>query len=86
MKMYARIDAGVVAELLRTEADPAKLFHPSLRWVVTTDPAIAVGWVAKADTFVPPPMPEAPAASAPTLMQLHARILELEAQVAALAH
>ena len=85
MKTYARVDAGVVAELLRTEANPAKLFHPSLRWMEVTDPAIEIGWTEVSSGFVPPPPAEPAQASAPTLMELHMRLTELAAQVAALA-
>jgi hypothetical protein len=85
MKIYARVEAGAVAELLRTEANPANLFHKSLRWVEVTDPLVAVGWIEGPAGFVPPPIPEAGPAPLPTLADLHARIVELTAQVAALA-
>jgi hypothetical protein len=90
MKTYARIEAGAVTELLRTEVEPVKLFHPALRWVAVTNPAVAIGWIESGDTLVPPPVPpvvvEPPAEPVPTLTQLHARITELAAQVAALTH
>jgi len=84
MKIYARVEAGAVAELLRTEANPADLFHRSLRWVEVTNPLVAVGWIEGPAGFTPPPVPEAGAAPLPTLADLHARITELAAQVAAL--
>jgi hypothetical protein len=86
MKTYARIDAGAVAELLRTEANPATLFHPAVRWVEATDPAVAVGWVEVPGGLAPPPEP-APGTTpepAPTLAALHAQVAELAARVAAL--
>jgi hypothetical protein len=83
MGMFARIENGAVAELLATEATVEGLFHPSLRWVAVgeAEVAVAVGWRHGAAGFAPPP-PE-PAAAAPSLAELHARIGELAAQVAA---
>lgn len=34
MKNYARIDGGVVAEMLSTDGDITTMFHPGLVWVV----------------------------------------------------
>jgi hypothetical protein len=85
MKTYARMQAGAVAELLRTEADPAKLFHPAMRWVEATDPAVAVGWVEVPWGLAAPPLPPAPPEPMPTLAALHAQVAALAAQVAALS-
>jgi hypothetical protein len=86
MTVYARIEAGSVAELLRTEANIASLFHPALRWVEALEPAVAVGWIEGPNGLAAPP-PRAPAPEPPattTLEQLQARIAELAEQVAAL--
>ncbi len=45
MKTFARIEAGTVAELLRSEVALADLFHPALRWVEVDDPAVSIGWI-----------------------------------------
>lgn len=37
MKIYARIDKGIVMEMFSTDADIADLFHPELVWVDVTD-------------------------------------------------
>jgi hypothetical protein len=85
-KTYARIEAGMVVELLRTDADPALLFHPALRWVDTLAAPVEIGWVeTEAGLRPPPPVPPAPAAApVPTLAELHAQLSELAAKVAAL--
>ena len=88
MKTYARIEAGTVVELLTTQDDITKLFHPALRWVAVDTPAVAVGWVEGPNGLAapPPPPPQpAPPPPPPTLDELHARINELAAKVAALS-
>ena len=83
MQTYARIDDGVVAELLATDVPPGELFHPGLRWVVADAPGVAVGWrETPAGLAAPPPAPAAPAT--PSIAELQARISVLAAQVAAL--
>ena len=82
MKTYARIEAGTVAELLRTEANPADLFHHALRWVEVSETSVAVGWLVGPAGLVPPPPPRPATAAMPTLDDLHARVLALEAMLA----
>jgi hypothetical protein len=84
MKTYARIETGTVAELLLTEANPADLFHPALRWVEVTQAAVAVGWTEGPAGLTPPQVQEPVLAPMPTLAELHARLADLAAQVAAL--
>lgn len=36
MKIYARIQDGVVAEIFSTDGDITKMFYPSLVWVDVT--------------------------------------------------
>lgn len=55
MKNYARIDSGVVFELLETTGDITCMFHPDLVWVAVPDHVnVAVGWAAfrEGDTWV----------------------------------
>lgn len=86
MKTYARIEAGSVVELVRTDREIGKLFHSSLRWQAVTDPEVAVGWIEREGALAPPPAPapEPVLAPLPTLTELSARVAELEAKVARL--
>lgn len=71
MTRYARIESGVVAELLDTAADIATLFPPSLVWVPATDD-VEQGWLFDGFTFsAPQPIPFRPQDSA--LGELKAR-------------
>ena len=55
MKKYARIQGGLVAELLLTEGDIAAMFNPAIAWIdVTSGPAIAEGWRFDGTNFAPP--------------------------------
>ncbi len=85
MKTYARIQAGTVVELFRTEADIASLFHKDLQWVEVQSPPVEPGWVQGANGLAAPPPAHAASPPAPTLAELQARLAELAAQVAALA-
>lgn len=64
MKTYARIDNGVVAELIETEGDIAAMFHPSIVWIDVTDaePQPAVGWTYDGEAFAEPAAPPEPTA------------------------
>jgi len=84
MRSYARIDAGAVAELLATDQDITRLFHPSLHWVDVTGLGVEVGWVMAGSGYSPPPPPPAPPPAQPTLAQLQAQLTELAARVAKL--
>jgi hypothetical protein len=54
-RTYARIDNGVVAELLKTDADVTKLYHPDLIWVdITGRNDIAEGWTYDGTNFQAP--------------------------------
>jgi len=59
MRAYARIDGGVVAELLSTDGNMAEMFHPDLIWVDITDadPKPQQGWLFDGNGFFPPPGP-----------------------------
>ena len=84
MKLYARIQNGMVAELVRTGSDVSKMFHPELSWIeVTSVAGLAEGWTHDGNTFMPPsPVPPPPP---PTLAQLEAQLSDLGAQIAALS-
>jgi hypothetical protein len=84
MRTYARIAAGVVAELLVTNQDITRLFHPSLHWVDVTGRGVEVGWVMAANGFAAPPPPPASPPAPPTIAQLQAQLSELTARVAKL--
>jgi hypothetical protein len=62
MRTYARIQDGIVAELIATDADIADMFHPDLRWVDATDAAgVSPGWRYDGAHFSAPEAPHAPA-------------------------
>lgn len=58
MKNYARIENGMVVELLQTNGDITKMFNPALVWVeCTVVIGIAVGWTYAKSTFATPAAP-----------------------------
>ena len=82
MKKFARIEAGVVAELV--EGDTIEgLFHPSLRFVDVTGVDLEVGWLEVDGRFVAPP-PPAETLPTPNLVSLQAELAALAAKIAAL--
>jgi len=85
MKTYARIEDGVVAELLTTAGDIAEMFHPELTWLdVTAVAGIAEGWTLAGTTFSRP-QTSAPEAAIPSLADLQARMAALSTELQALA-
>lgn len=82
MKTFARVEAGAVAELLTTNSDITKLFHPALHWVEVTSP-VHVGWLQQGSSFVPPP-PRPAMLLTLTPAELQARLSVLASQIAAL--
>jgi len=84
MRTYARIQNGLVAELLSTDGDITSMFNHALTWIdVSSQPSVVDGWVFDGEDFTPPailPPPE----SALTIAQLQTQIAALAAQVAAL--
>lgn len=66
---YARIEGGLVAELLKTNGPIDGLFHPSLTWVKCSS-SVKEGWSFSGGVFAAP----APAAP-PTLEQIQAGIV-----------
>jgi hypothetical protein len=85
MKKFARIQNGLVAELLMTEGDIATMFSPALVWIdVSSGPRVAECWSFDGTNFAPPPAPAA-APSAPTISELQARVAILAAELAKLS-
>lgn len=83
MKTYARIQDGVVVELLSIDVDITDRYHPALIWLdVTSVVSIAPGWQKSALGFLPPPAP--PPVAVPTLAQLKAQLATIGAQLATL--
>jgi len=90
MNRYARLQNGIVEELLTTDFNPEHLFNPSLQWVPVTTADINVGWSASADpitgiTNFVPPEPVVP--SLPNLLslaQLQAEVTKLNSEISAL--
>jgi hypothetical protein len=84
MKMYARIQDGLVAELLRTDGDITTMFHPAIVWIdVSSEPGVSDGWRFDGKTFTPPP-PSPSTAALPTIADLQARLVAIGAQLEAL--
>jgi hypothetical protein len=85
MKIYARIDNGLVAELLSTNGNIAAMFNPAIVWIdVTSQQGIAEGWSFDGTNFSPPPaLPPVPAPL--TIADMQAQIATLAAQLAALS-
>ena len=55
MTMYARVEQGVVRELLETEQQIEELYHPDLLWVDVADmQGVYPGWVVGDAGFAPP--------------------------------
>ncbi len=85
MKTYARVQDGLVAELLKTDGDITSMFSPSLVWVdVSSQPNIAEGWNFDGTNFTPP-SPPPPQSPVPTIADLQAQIAAISAQLATLS-
>lgn len=85
MKTYARIQDGLVAELLQTDDNIVTMFHPALIWVdVSSEPEVSYGWVYNGKNFTAPPA-FPPVEPAPTIAELQAQIAALGAQLAVLS-
>jgi hypothetical protein len=85
MKTYARIQNGIVAELLRTDGDITRMFNPALVWVdVSSRTDLAEGWHFDGTQFTRP-AEQQPAARVPSVAELQAQLAALSAQIAALS-
>ena len=85
--MYARVEHGVVRELVETDRRIEELYHPGLFWVDTQNmPGVQEGWTAGQEGFAPPE-PDKVAPTLPTvdIAELTRRVDELREQIRMLA-
>ena len=83
MTIYARVEQGVVRELVETNQPIKDLYHPDLIWANIQDiPEVSPGWVMTQDGFSPPE-PEKVAAGTPTIdiAELVSRVDELREHI-----
>jgi len=52
MTRYARIDEGLVVEIIETDLDITTLYHPALIWV-PCDNNVQYGWSWDGQIFIP---------------------------------
>lgn len=83
MVNFARVEAGVVAELLATDADLSTHFHPALDWREVSA-SVEIGWCLTEAGFQPPPPSIVVPQVQPTLAELEAELTTLVARFAAL--
>lgn len=85
MKTYARIQDGVVAELLTTDGDITAMFNSALVWIdVPPGTDIVTGWNFDGTHFSHP-TPPPPASQVHSVADLQAQIATLTAQIATLS-
>lgn len=83
MRIFARIEDGVVRELHQAEDAIEGRFHAALRWVEVTGSEVGEGFVETAEGFARPAV-VAVAEVRPTLATLQAELAVLSARIAAL--
>lgn len=83
MTMYARVEQGVVRELLETDQRIEELYHPDLLWVDIQDtPDVRPGWIVGHEGFAPPAPEEIAAVAQPIdIAELTRRVDELREQI-----
>ena len=91
MKTFARLQDGLVAELVTTEQPIHTLFHPGMVWLdVSGEPAVTTGWLSDGRTVSRPAAAEV--MPAPTrdpsaeLADIRSALAALQARVAAFDH
>jgi hypothetical protein len=85
MRTYARIQNGIVAEVLTTDGDITRMFNPALVWVdVSSQAEVTEGWHFDGNSFTPPATPHT-SAQTPSIAELQAQLAVLGAQIAALS-
>jgi hypothetical protein len=85
MRTYARIQNGIVAELLRTDGDVTSMFNPALVWVdVSSQTDVNEGWCFDGKNFTAAARHDT-SAQAPSIAELQAQLAALSAQLAALS-
>lgn len=85
--MYARVEHGVVRELVETDQRIEDLYHPDLQWVdVANASGVRPGWTVGQEGFAPPVFEEvAVATPAVDFAELARRVDELQEQIRGLA-
>ena len=89
MKLFARIDHGIIQELYSPPPalagfDLAELFAPGMGWrdVSAVSPAPQVGWKVEGEGFAAaPPPPSPPPAPPPSLAALSEQLATLKVQI-----
>ena len=85
MRTYARIQNGIVAEVLKTDGDITHMFNPALVWIdVSSQADIREGWHFDGTHFTAPATHHA-SAQAPSIAELQAQLAMLSAQIAILS-
>lgn len=72
MQTYARLENGVVMEIIATDQDIKTMFSPGLVWVEITNitPLPAEGWTYDGTAFAPPPGPSLDQVKAAKIVEL----------------
>jgi hypothetical protein len=84
MRTYARVQNGIVVELLKTDGDITAMFNPALVWVdVSSQTDVTEGWEFDGTHFTPPAR-RPTSTPVPSITELHAQLAALSAQIAAL--
>lgn len=91
MKTYARLESGVVAELLTTGANITTLYNPNLVWVdVTGNTTIQIGWVQQSGGGFAAPaaaiIPQGASVAVVSLANLQAQLSSLQNELTALTN
>ena len=86
IRRLARIDAGVVVEILEAKLDPSQLFHSSLQFIDVTDQTtVGLNWRYDGSVFTPPIAVPLVTPSVPAMSDLKAQIDLLSEQFALLS-
>lgn len=84
-KKYARIENGLVAELLVTDGNISEMFVPGIVWIdVSSVRNVSEGWRFEGGQFIQPALPERSNNSSPSLKELQQQLAALGARVAEL--
>ena len=84
MRVFARIENGIVQELHTAESDVSEKFHAALRWVEVTGQAVAEGFRETVGGFERQLEPKHQLPVPPTLAGLQAELAGLAARIATL--
>ncbi len=85
IKKYARVQNGIVVELLITEGNISEMFAPGITWVdASSVQNVAEGWLLEGGRFVQPTLPEESNNGLPTWTELRQQLAFLEARIAEL--